>query len=525
MLTSVSLTPEKLLYGFLVPILKDMLESRLGLSPSYTQTVTTAMLTTHGLCSLFSAPVIAHLADKFPDRKHLLLTSLVGCIVGTLMIAYTPSGMNQSKPNPSTASLKSDSNKPTVSALFLGRIIQALAGSATWIASFAMLVDTVEPERKGQTLALAMSVITCGTVTGPAIAGTMFQLAGYWAAWSIPLALLGLDALARLAMVESSSAPATPPRTKSENPTETPSAEPQESDGLLRTPANSYETLEQNPPTPGGKRYGTTTLRSVSNSSFRDPWSDEVEVEVEVEAEVVTIIPKPPGFYRTTLLNPAILAGLANTLGQTIIVAGFDTTLPLFLRNTFGWGSMPIGLIFLGLQGPIILLGPVVGGVRDRMGCRIPTVVGWSIVAPFLLLLALVGRPEFAWAVRGGVWGEVVVVGCIAGVAVGFLLIRGGGGFQVIGMVFFSDFSLFLPWMTDPIFLLTLDLAVARELEDKNPGVFGPHGANAKVIALLEMAFNVGMLLGPLVSGGLLETLGYFWMNCFMCESFRSKIV
>ncbi|KAM0691565.1 hypothetical protein Q7P36_007764 [Cladosporium allicinum] len=399
-----SLFTEKLLYGFLVPILKDMLESRLGLSPSYTQTVTTAMLTTHGLCSLFSAPVIAHLADKCPDRKHLLLTSLVGCIVGTLMIAYTPS----------------------VSALFLGRIIQALAGSATWIASFAMLVEAVEPERKGQALALAMSVITCGTVTGPAIAGTMFQLVGYWAAWSVPLALLGLDALARLAMVESSSAPATPPRTKSENPTETPSAEPQESDGLLRTPANSYETLEQNPPTPGGKRYGTTTLRSVSNSSFRDPWSDEVEVEVEVEAEVVTIIPKPPGFYRTTLLNPAILAGLANTLGQTIIVAGFDTTLPLFLRNTFGWGSMPIGLIFLGLQGPIIFLGPVVGGVRDRMG------------------------------------------------------------------------------------------SVARELEDKNPGVFGPHGANAKVIALLEMAFNVGMLLGPLVSGGLLETLGYFWMNCFM---------
>ena len=72
--------------------------------------------------------------------------------------------------------------------------------------------------------------------------------------------------------------------------------------------------------------------------------------------------------------------------------------------------------------------------------------------------------------------------------------------------------------MTDPNFLLTLDLAVARELEDKNPGVFGPHGANAKVIALLEMAFNVGMLLGPLVSGVLLETLGYFWMNCFMCE-------
>jgi hypothetical protein len=35
----------------------------------------------------------------------------------------------------------------------------------------------------------------------------------------------------------------------------------------------------------------------------------------------------------------------------------------------------------------------------------------------------------------------------------------------------------------------------------------------------LEMAFNVGMLLGPLISGSLLETLGYFYLNCFMCES------
>jgi MFS family permease len=88
---------EKLLYGFLVPILKDMLESRLRLPPSHTQTVTTAMLTAHGLCSLFSAPIIAHFADKAPDRKHLLLTSLGGCIVGTLLIASTPSGMPQSQ--------------------------------------------------------------------------------------------------------------------------------------------------------------------------------------------------------------------------------------------------------------------------------------------------------------------------------------------------------------------------------------------------------------------------------------------
>jgi predicted MFS family arabinose efflux permease len=91
-------TSEKLLYGFLVPILKDMLESRLRLPPSYTQTVTTAMLTSHGLCALLSAPIIAHFADKAANRKHLLLTSLVGCVVGTLLVAGAPSGMIQRPP-------------------------------------------------------------------------------------------------------------------------------------------------------------------------------------------------------------------------------------------------------------------------------------------------------------------------------------------------------------------------------------------------------------------------------------------
>lgn len=282
-----------------------------------------------------------------------------------------------------------------------------------------MLVEAVEPERRGRTLALAMSVITCGTVTGPAISGTMFQLAGYWAAWSVPLALLGLDSIARLAMIEKSASEQSLPN-KTEETLDTP--EPHESQSLLTNPAHNYETTPQTPLHPAKDRQGT--IRSLA-PSFRDPWSDE---------ELTPLSLPSPSFYRTMLLNPGVLAGLANTLAQALIVAAFDTTLPAFLRYTFGWGSMPVGLIFLGLQGPIIVLGPVVGGLRDKVGCKIPTVIGWGVVAPFLLLLAMAGRPEFGWAAVSGFWGEVLVVGCISGVGLGFLLIRGGGGFQVIGM-------------------------------------------------------------------------------------------
>lgn len=277
-----------------------------------------------------------------------------------------------------------------------------------------MLVENIEPEQRGHTLALAMSFISCGTITGPVISGTMLQLAGYWAAWSVPLALLGLDAIARLAMVENTSGHSSPDKMDDYRDT----SEPRESDDLLNTQADGYETMNGNLGKTGKSRVVTRCL----SEEFRDPWSDEI------------VVVPTKGFYRTMLFDPRILAGLANTLGQSFIVAGFDTTLPLFLRNTFGWGSMPVGLIFLGLQGPIVLLGPVVGSIRDRVGCRVPTVLGWALVAPFLSLLALAGRPELSWA-TSGYRGEALVVVCIAGVGLGFLFTRGGGAFQVIGMV------------------------------------------------------------------------------------------
>lgn len=42
-----------------------------------------------------------------------------------------------------------------------------------------MLVDNIESERKGATLALAMSSVTSGVIGGPVISGSLFQLAGY----------------------------------------------------------------------------------------------------------------------------------------------------------------------------------------------------------------------------------------------------------------------------------------------------------------------------------------------------------
>lgn len=87
---------ETFLYGFLTPILSYMLEERLHIDPSQTQTYTTALLTTHGFIGLVSAPIVAHLAEKTSSQKKPLLIALAGCFVGTLMIALAPCGMSTS---------------------------------------------------------------------------------------------------------------------------------------------------------------------------------------------------------------------------------------------------------------------------------------------------------------------------------------------------------------------------------------------------------------------------------------------
>lgn len=70
-----------------------MLEDHLQLDPSRTQSLTTALLTIHGLVSLISGPIIAHFADKTPSKKTPLLLALTGCLIGTILVAYNPSRM------------------------------------------------------------------------------------------------------------------------------------------------------------------------------------------------------------------------------------------------------------------------------------------------------------------------------------------------------------------------------------------------------------------------------------------------
>ncbi|KAL3468998.1 major facilitator superfamily domain-containing protein [Aspergillus californicus] len=412
---TISLFSETFLFGFVVPILPYMLETRLHVDPSRTQTFTTTLLTLYGIVSLVSSPFIAHFADKTPSRKTPLLLSLSACAFGTLLVACAP----------------------TVWVLIVGQFLQSLASASVWIVSFATMVDNVSGENKGKVVGTSMSIVSTGIFAGPMVSGTLLQLLGYWPAWSAALLLLAVDFFARLIMIDTRS-------------------------GLLSAAESETET---------GRDEQTRLLGDSTD-------------EQETPAPQVA---RARGFYRIMLSNPQILVSLFNTLVLSITFSAFDTTLPLRVRDVFSWGSLPVGIIFLGLQAPSIIFGPPIGWLRDRVGLRWPTTTGWALLVPFLWLLAVPGE-DLPW---GRIeHGKVVYGAAIVGLGFAFALTRGAGQFQM--------------------------MAVVHDLESADPNIFGPYGGNSRLSALTELPFTVGMVLGPLVSGTLSELIGYYYMNCVL---------
>ncbi|KAL4733774.1 major facilitator superfamily domain-containing protein, partial [Aspergillus similis] len=420
---TISLFSECFLFGFVVPILPYMLETRLHLDPSQTQHFTTTLLTLYGAVSLVSTPLIAHFADKTPRRKIPLLVSLFACASGTVLVACAP----------------------TVWMLMAGQTLQSIASASVWIVALATLVDNVDERSKGKVTSTSMSFVSMGVFAGPMVSGFLLELVGYWPAWSAALLLLAVDFLARLLMIENPSA------RKSGSGSEAPERSP-----LL---------VEPNPQTAQGDENETETA------------TDNAESAASRE------------FYRIMLTNPHIIATMFNTLALSLTLAAFDTTLPLHVRDVFGWGSLPVGLIFFGLQVPTIALGPGVGWLRDRIGLRYPTTIAWGLLAPLMWLLSVPGQ-EFPWGkLAGDKGGQAVYILAIGGIGFCLAFMRGAGMFQM--------------------------MAVVHELERENPNLFGPYGGNSRLSGLSSLPFNIGMMVGPLLSGSFSEYLGYYW-TCFV---------
>ncbi|KAJ5965807.1 Tetracycline resistance protein TetA/multidrug resistance protein MdtG [Penicillium waksmanii] len=341
---TVALFSETFLYGFIVPILPYMLQFRLHINPSQTQKFTSAILALHGFVSVVSGPIIGHFADKTPSRRIPLLLSLFACIISTGIVSITSSMI----------------------LLFIGRVIQGVAASAVWIVGFATIADAVGQENSGTVMGLTMSFVNVGMISGPAAAGLLLEVGGYWIAWLTPLLILIIDLAARLVMIE--------------YPLKDPSPLPKEESGETPRTAEISQTTE------------TACLLS--------PQQETVHTYTATD------------FWRIMMCDPRALTVLSVVTSGTAVAGSFEATLPLHVQETFGYGPGTTGFLFSALVIPGLLISPLAGWIRDRIGIRLPAVISLTLQAALLGLLGIAGSDRVSWASAQS-WGGTIYTASI----------------------------------------------------------------------------------------------------------------
>lgn len=72
------------------------------------------------------------------------------------------------------------------------------------------------------------------------------------------------------------------------------------------------------------------------------------------------------GFYLLALRQRRIIGAIFCSVTFAIMVSSFDATIPLHVQEVFGWGSFSAGMMFVALQAPGAVFGPICGWLRDR---------------------------------------------------------------------------------------------------------------------------------------------------------------
>ena len=83
-----------------------------------------------------------------------------------------------------------------------GRLLQGVSAGMLWVVCLALLTDTVGPAGIGQAVGVIGIPMSIGPIVGPLLGGVIYAHGGYYAVFGLMFAMLGMDAVLRLVMIE-----------------------------------------------------------------------------------------------------------------------------------------------------------------------------------------------------------------------------------------------------------------------------------------------------------------------------------
>ncbi|RMZ67379.1 vesicular amine transporter [Pyrenophora seminiperda CCB06] len=432
-ITTVSLAvfTDMFLYGVIVPVIPFAIQSRSHIEENRVQYWVSVLVAVYGASLLAFSPVCGWLADRGSSRRTPLLLGLFVLLGATILLDVGNS----------------------ISVLIVARVLQGASAAVVWVVGLALLADTVPQDQLATATGWLSTGMSLGILISPLLGGVVYDKAGYNAVYAMCYALIGLDVILRLLLVEKKVAARWDPTVV----------------GRLAVQADNLADETTRP-----------EINFSTQCSNLEPTKAEAAGAAEAQQDI------PPQHRLRNRLPPLIsllysqrlLASLFCALIQALLVTAFDSVLTIHAANTFGWNSTGAALLFL----PIVIpsfLAPLWGWICDKYGGRYLVVVGFLCACPPLVCLRFVNENTIK--------DKVLLCALLA----------------IVGLFLGMTFA---PIMAE---ISAVTEAKEKRLLESGRAGFGKGGAFAQAYALFNVAFAGGCMAGPLLAGFIAEDSGW----------------
>ncbi|GAB1313861.1 hypothetical protein MFIFM68171_04071 [Madurella fahalii] len=342
-------------YGLIVPVIPFSLSDQVGVPEDEVQHWTAILLACYNAALFSGSPIAGLFADHTLSRRLPLLLGLIALGASTLLLCLGK----------------------TIALLVVGRLLQGLSAAIVWSVGLALLVDTVGRDI-GYSMGYVSIAMSVGLLISPVIGGAVFATAGYYAVYYVAFAIVFCDIVLRLVLIEKKIA-----RQWLDD------AKCGKTSKRSATSRDASDAAREEEPGPGV----ASSARALSKENQHcdrataSPSPTRAGTGPGAEATAAPMVAKHP--HWELIKTRRILAVLLGVVVQATIVFGFDTVVPLFVKDTFRWNSTAAGLVFVCVMVPGFA-SPLVGKLSDHFGARWLSVAGFAISIPPLVCLHLV---------------------------------------------------------------------------------------------------------------------------------------
>ncbi|KAJ2514804.1 hypothetical protein GGI11_003964 [Coemansia sp. RSA 2049] len=461
---------DTVVYGLIVPFLPEILQERLGMSSS----ANGILFGCFGIGVLVGAPASAYISDRWKLRKWPMIIGLVGLGATSVLFAFSNAFWE----------------------LVLARLAQGVSSGITWAVGLGMIADVYAGEAIGKAMGIAFSGFTLGYLGGPVLGGAIYDAGGVHAIAAFVGAITAVDLVCRLLLRE----PKDVLSASASRAALSPSLEQSQHEQLLETMTEEKTVAGEvsdtrkrvSMPAPvliaspvaagrvgiveavgsgddvarGAQSSPDLTLAGgrLAGAESGDGGSEDNGNDAAVAGEK----------RRTTMLDLLkewpILACCVATITVTGASGSFEPTLPIHLVDKYNLNSTLIGVIFIALVIPNAVIGPLAGKYTDDERVL-------AKVAPY-------GR--FGFMIIGSLL-EAVAVACV------------GATSNIAGLVVNLVFVGMLGGIAAVPIMSTMGVHVHRMGGD----------AYAKVYALFNIAYSIGVIVIPTVLPPIMNAVGF----------------